>query len=208
MTGNASVPGNGRRKLVLLLILFAAPVLGSYALYFWAPKDWQPEGRTNQGHLLVPARAIEPLSLHDAAGQAVNKALFTDKWTLLVIGPSACNEVCNKALYDTRQVRTALGKNTLRVQRYFVATDRGQVDELKASFAQEHPDLGLLVAEGAEVYAIDRQFTVDDRSPLNTAYDIYLLDPNGNWLMYYTPQDPAKGLLKDLKKLLRLSNIG
>jgi cytochrome oxidase Cu insertion factor (SCO1/SenC/PrrC family) len=208
MTGNKSAPGSGRRKLLLLLLLFAAPVLGSYALYFWAPKDWQPEGRTNQGHLLTPAKTVETLSLHDVAGQSVDQGLFTGKWTLLLVGPSACEATCEQVLYDTRQVRTALGKNTLRVQRVFVATDRGRVDELQGRFKGEHPDLKLLVAEGAEVYAIDRQFTVDSRSPLNNAYDIYLLDPNGNWLMYYTPQDPAKDLLKDLKKLLRLSNIG
>lgn len=208
MTGNSPVAGNARRKLLLLLLLFVAPVLGAYLLYFWAPKDWQPEGRTNQGHLLTPARSVEALSLHDVAGQRVDHTVFLEKWTLLLVGPSACDETCQKALYDTRQVRTALGKNTLRVQRVFVATDRGRVDELSSRFGQEHPDLRLLVAEGAEVYAIDRQFSADGRGPLNQAYDIYLLDPHGNWLMYYTPQDPAKGLLKDLKKLLRLSNIG
>lgn len=208
MTGNKSVPGSGRRKLLLLLLLFAAPVLGAYALYFWAPKDWQPDGRTNEGQLLVPAKTMEALSLHDVAGQPVDQDLFSEKWTLLLVGPSACDAVCETALYDTRQVRTALGKNTLRVQRVFVATDRGRVDELQTRFTREHPDLKLLVAEGAEVYAINRQFSADGRNPLNNAYDIYLLDPNGNWLMYYTPTVPAKGMLKDLKKLLRLSNIG
>lgn len=208
MTDQTPANGGGRRMLVLLLVLFAAPVIGAYAMYFWAPADWKPTGRTNQGRLIDPPRTIESLALHDVAGQRVDQTLLAKKWTLLVIGPSACNETCSKVLYDTRQVRTALGKNTLRVQRIFVATDRGRVDELKASLVPEHPDLQLLVAEGAEVYEINRLFAADDRNPLKNAYDIYLLDPHGNWLMLYMPQDPAQGLLKDLKKLLRLSNIG
>lgn len=208
MTDASQTHGRGRSKLLLLIVLFAAPVVAAYALYFWVPESWQPTGRTNQGRLIDPPRTIESLSLHDVEGQRVNQMLLAKKWTLLVIGPSACNETCHKVLYDTRQVRTALGKNTPRVQRIFVATDRSRVDELKASLEPDHPDLQLRVAEGAEVYEINRQFAANGRNPLNNVYDIYLLDPHGNWLMSYTPQDPAKGLLKDLKKLLRLSNIG
>ena len=41
---------------------------------------------------------------------------------------------------------------------------------------------------------------------------LYLIDPNGNWLMVYKNQSDAgqlqRGLLADLKKLLRLSSIG
>lgn len=202
------IRGRGRRKLLLLVLLFSAPVIAAYSLYFWTPQDWQPESRTNQGHLISPARPLETLSLHALDGQRLDEALFRQKWTLLLVGPSACDEACVKVLYDTRQVRTALGKNTLRVQRVYVATDRGRVEDLQALFAREHPDLKLVVAEGAEVYGIDRQFSVDNRSPLNNANDIYLLDPLGNWLMYYTPEDPAMDLLKDLKKLLWLSSIG
>jgi hypothetical protein len=43
---------------------------------------------------------------------------------------------------------------------------------------------------------------------LRNAHQVYLLDPLGNWLMYYRAEDPPRGILKDLKKLLRLSHIG
>ena len=40
----------------------------------------------------------------------------------------------------------------------------------------------------------------------------YLVDPNGNWLLVYpsglATQDQFKGMQKDIKKLLRLSQIG
>jgi len=197
-----------RLRVALLLLLFAAPVLGAYGLYFWAPQDWQPVDRTNSGHLINPARPVESLSLHDIDGSRLDQSLFIDKWTLLLVGPARCDEACTQALHDTRQVRTALGRHAPRVRRVYVATDRAGIEQLQALLADAHPDLRLLVAEGAEVYAIDRQFAVDGRSPLGNPYDIYLLDPHANWLMCYTPDIPPSGLLKDLKKLLRLSNIG
>lgn len=202
------IPARGRGRLVLLVLLFAAPVLAAYALYFWAPEAWRPENRSHQGHLINPARPVESLSLHTVSGQRLDASLFREKWTLLLVGSSTCDEACIRALYDTRQVRTALGKNTPRVQRIYVATDRAGIEELQALAAREHPDLKLAVAEGAEIYGVDRQFSADGRSPLKNVHDIYLLDPHGNWFMSYTPQDPPRGLLKDLKKVLRLSNIG
>jgi cytochrome oxidase Cu insertion factor (SCO1/SenC/PrrC family) len=208
VTEDIQARASGRRKLLFLILLFSAPVLAAYTLYFWAPEAWQPQDRSNQGHLVAPARPLENLSLHALDGQRLDDAIFRQKWTLLLVGPSACDEACANALYNTRQVRTALGKNTLRVQRVYVATDRGRVEELRSLFAREHPDLKLVVAEGAEVYGIDRRLTAEGRSPLKNANDIYLLDPHGNWFMFYTPEDPPRGLLKDLKKVLRLSNIG
>jgi cytochrome oxidase Cu insertion factor (SCO1/SenC/PrrC family) len=198
----------GRRRFLLLVLLFAAPVVGAYAPYFWAPEDWRPHGRTNRGQLVNPARPVEALALHGVDGRSLAPVPIRDRWTLLLVGPSACDAACARLLYDTRQVRTALGKNIPRVRRLYVATDRMELEALQALQAREHPDLVLAVAEGAEVYALERQFSIDGRSPLRNAGDIYLLDPHGNWLMYYTPEDPPQDLLKDLKKLLRLSNIG
>jgi cytochrome oxidase Cu insertion factor (SCO1/SenC/PrrC family) len=207
MTEDTRTRRRGRYRLLLLLLLFAAPVIGAYALYFWAPEGWRPTGRTHHGRLISPARPVEALVLHDVDGARLDANLFRGKWTLLMIGPE-CATACVKQLYDTRQVRTALGKNTPRVQRVYVATRRSGLGTLQALAASQHPDLKLAVAEDAEAYAIDRQFAVDGRSPQKNANDLYLLDPHGNWLMYYTADDPPKGLLTDLKKLLRLSNIG
>jgi len=37
---------------------------------------------------------------------------------------------------------------------------------------------------------------------------IYIVDPHGNLMMSYPASGSARGLLKDLERLLRLSNIG
>jgi hypothetical protein len=40
------------------------------------------------------------------------------------------------------------------------------------------------------------------------ARSLFITDPLGNLVMRYDTQDEPKGLLEDLKKLLRLSHIG
>lgn len=204
---NTATSRLSRYKLIGLILLFSAPVLLAYGLYFWAPPKWQPQGRTHHGQLINPARPLPVLALHSVDGQRYESPA-EKRWTLLMIGSSRCNEACATALYNSRQVRTALGKNTSRTRRLYVATDRVGLEDLQALIKREHPDLALAVAEGAEVYQVDRFFTADGRHPLGTPNDIYLLDPHDNWLMYYTAEQPPQGLLKDLKKLLRLSNIG
>ncbi len=50
--------------------------------------------------------------------------------------------------------------------------------------------------------------TFPDTSQAATLGRIYLVDPLGNLMMKYEADAPQKGLLEDLKKLLKLSHIG
>lgn len=196
-----------RQKLIGIILLFATPVLAAYALYFWAPQDWRPHGRTHHGHLVDPARPLTGISLHTVDGKP-RAPLLEPRWTLVMVGSSRCEGRCLDMLIDTRQVRAALGKDTHRTQRLYVAIDRIGIEVLQSLVQSEHPDLALAVAEGAEVYQLDRFLSIDGRGPLRNANDVYVFDPLGNWLMYYRADDPPRGMLKDLKKLLRLSHIG
>jgi hypothetical protein len=40
------------------------------------------------------------------------------------------------------------------------------------------------------------------------AHRVYLIDPLGNAMMFYAPDVKSKGMLEDMKRLLRLSSIG
>src|SRR5688572_9478857 len=146
---SSSPTPTGRRKLIGIILLFAAPVLAAYALYFWAPQDWRPHGRTHFGQLVEPARPLGGVSLHTVDGKP-RVPLLEPHWTLLMVGSSRCKGRCLDMLRDTRQVRTALGKDTHRTRRLYVATDRIGIDEMQSLVQREHPDLLLAVAEGAE----------------------------------------------------------
>jgi hypothetical protein len=177
--------------LLLLAGLFAAPLAISFLMYY-GHSSLQPTGRVNHGDLLIPAVPLP------AAG---DPALLRHKWTLVFIGDGACDERCRKALYDMRQVRLALDRDMLRVQRVFVATGGGWDP---VYLRREHPDLILVRADAAAgpLIAAIRTAVPGDRGR------IFLVDPLSNLVMSYAPDAPAKGMLDDMKRLLKLSQIG
>jgi hypothetical protein len=111
-------------------------------------------------------------------------------------------------LYDTRQVRLALDRDMNRVQRVLIAGD-GCCD---AQFLHEqHPDLIAIRATPAAAPLLallpDRDQGGAAASPAQ-APRVYLIDPLGNLMMVYPAGARPKGMLEDLKRLLRLSSIG
>ena len=66
-------------------------------------------------------------------------------------------------------------------------------------------DLALLSAEQTGVIA--PLFRVDE-AEAGSAERVYLIDPLGYLMMYYAPEAEPKGMLKDLKKLLKYSRFG
>lgn len=198
-------PNSGRRKLLLLALVFLGPLAGAYALYYLS--DWRPSGTVNKGHLLNPALPLPKLALRTADGAPVAADALKRSWTLLYVGSSNCAEVCRKALYNARQVHTALGKEAHRVQGVYIATDAAALGPLQEFLQAEHQGLKLWTAELAARLELMVFFGGADMDP-EAPGNIYVIDPLGNWVMYYLANDPPKGMLKDLKKLLRVSRIG
>lgn len=185
----AGMSRRNRRTLILLALVTVAPVIASYATYYWFPREKQ----ANYGELLPVGPAPE------LAGVAPGGAPFRlsdlrGRWVLAVATPGACDRACVQALYATRQARTIQGREMERVARVLLVTDEGAP---AAAFASEHPDLVTArVAPGA----LAAWPAGDDR--------IYLVDPLGNLVLAY-PRDPdIKAMAKDLTRLLKASRIG
>lgn len=183
-------------KFLLLATMFAAPLAAAWVLFFVRP-DWQPEGHTNYGTLVSPARPFPDLPLADAEGATA--AFPTGKWALVYLGSAACDAGCAESLLLGRQVRTALNQNRERVLRVYLAPDAAALAVAKQALAEGHPDLLFLVGDAAALRAF---FELTDPQAL------YLLDPQANWLMRYAGSAEFKGMLKDIKKLLRFSQTG
>ena len=186
-----------RTKLLLIGAMFLAPLVAAITIFFYVP-EWSPQGRVNYGTLVSPARALPSLALVDAAG-APAPTTFSGKWSLVQLGGASCGESCQSRLLLTRQVRLALAKDRLRVQRVYLAPDPASLAAARALLASGNPDLVLVAETGRRAAAF---FAPAD------AEAVYLLDPLGNWLMVYAGTVEPKGLLKDLKKLLRYSQVG
>lgn len=182
-----------RSKFLLLIAVFVVPVVAAYLAYF----GWRPAGHTNYGDLLK----VTPLqqtagAAHD--GMPFDLGGLQGKWVMVHVGPSSCDADCVKQLYLMRQIRTAQGKEQSRIERLWVLTDGGKVD---SALLQAHP--GLHVWRSADT-AFAEQFPADDAR----AAHIYVVDPLGNLMLRFPARPDAKRMMKDLKLLLKASQIG
>lgn len=190
-----------RGQFYLLVALFFGPLIAAVLLYFAFP-DFQPHERTNYGELVNPAQPIpEPLALLDADAKPLDRETLRGRWTYLYLGADACDKACEDKLYQIRQIRTLLNEKQPRVQRVYLAPDAAALPALRAQLHETHPDL--------------RFYTEPDAAqPLRAFFKshdpqaVYLIDPLGNWLMVYPAAAESTGILKDIKKLLRISQIG
>ncbi|XOV86234.1 MAG: hypothetical protein ACFHX7_14850 [Pseudomonadota bacterium] len=187
-----------RRSRISLLVMASiaiVPLCAAYALFFFFPQ-FAPSGTTNQGTLIEPVFQVEALGLGGALA-------LPPKWTLLMTSESACEmeSNCAHGLYLARQINIALGKDAERLQRAFII---GNQPELRHRLESDYPEMLI------------RQMNTDRLLPaLETGTGLstvdghlFLVDPNGNVIMFYTPDQDGKAILKDLKHLLKLSNIG
>jgi hypothetical protein len=175
--------------LWLVLAVCAAPIVASYAAYYF----WQPRDHVNYGAL------IEPRKLPDAALTRLDARRFSlreleGQWVLLAAAPAACDGKCIEKLVYMRQVRLAQGKETERVERVWLLTDTGTPG---ATLLAQHPGLVVVRDSGAVASALPAP-----NSPLE---HVYVVDPLGNLMMRFPADPDPRRMLKDLSRLLRHS---
>jgi hypothetical protein len=72
-------------------------------------------------------------------------------------------------------------------------------------FKSSHPDLLVIRATPADDALL--ALLPAPQGAINS-HRIYVVDPLGNVMMFYAPDAKPKGMLEDMKRLLRLSSIG
>jgi hypothetical protein len=204
---SSTTPGDFRarnlRMLALLAGLFVLPLL--FAFYMYYGTDWRPVRRVNHGTLITPARPLPAVHLpqvnmSDSDAAAPEPQQLRTRWSMVYVGAGNCDEPCRQALYVMRQTRLSLNNDMSRVERVFLTTGNCCAREF---LAHEHPGLVVLDATGEQGTRLLREFPADGRP-----YSLFIVDPLGNLMMSYDARQNPKGLLEDLKKLLRLSHIG
>jgi cytochrome oxidase Cu insertion factor (SCO1/SenC/PrrC family) len=186
------------RTVGALAALFLVPLLASFWMYYGG--TWRPAGRTNHGELIEPLRPLPRAELRDASGNVASADLFHEKWTLVYLGAGQCEDACRASLYFMRQTRLSLNNEMTRVSRVFLATSQCCNNSF---LAREHAGLIAIDASGPEAVSLLNAFPQTER-----ARSLFIVDPLGNLVMRYDTREDPKGLLEDLKKLLKLSHIG
>ena len=169
-----------KAKLALLVAVCAAPVVLAWLAYAYR---WGAGASGNYGELIAPRPVSGPL------------APLRGKWVLVTFDAAACDAACEKKLFFVRQVRRAQGKESGRIERLWLLTDR----------AKPRPDV-LAAIEGSHVAAADADFAKS--FPGNALEHVYLVDPLGNLMMRFPPDPQPAKVIKDLERLLKYSRFG
>lgn len=187
-------------KLTLLALsaLFMIPIIIAY-LGWWM--GWFNDvGKTNHGRLLTPVITYEQAGLTKDGTLVPLKKLNQKWWIIYVSNEEQCHLSCQANAYLINQVKTAQAKETSRVDRMLIKDGRGFSSQAM-SYVKEH-------------FEVSTFFQKSDNSLLK-ANKIYLMDPHGNIMLEYDAVKDEKeavkkggGLIKDLKKLLKISQIG
>ena len=183
----------GKRPLVWILAVCLLSLVASYAAYIW----WRPTQQMNHGELLE-TRPLPATVLQELGGRRFPFDTLRGRWLLLTVQSAACDPRCRQKLYFMRQVRTAQNENMMRVERLWLLTGAG---DPAPEVLVEQP--GLIVAR-----LLDPAWLAALPVRREAGEHIYLVDPLGNLVLRYNDESDAKGMLKDLLRLLKVSRIG
>ena len=190
-----------RLQLLLVLSCFFAPLVVAITGYYGFEAPLAPVKQTNNAVLISPVSVLRDFSQPDIDGQRLDLDSLRRRWTIVHRLGGQCAQRCRTALYNTRQARLALGKDAHRVQRLILSPNATLLTELAAEQPDSKRALLLDNGLGQQLESIFRQHGM-------TADDAVLVDPLGN-VMLSIPQHLNPSLLiKDLKKLLKVSRIG
>lgn len=210
--------------ILILFFIFFAPFQLAKRFYLH-DTHFFPKASTQHGYLIQPPLNLNQLSLYNNNNPIYTSKDFKEKaqehsksnlprneasppqpriteplkgkWILLYAGPSTCSTTCKKTLYQLQQIHIATGKDQSRVLRVQLTFDTPSFkapgmlnlsvkEQEFAEFIKNLPIKMLALSRGA----------------------IYLVDPLGNVILSYTLDANPSGILKDLKHLLGVSQIG
>ena len=175
-----------KKEFWMLLAMFILPIAFG-TLFFYANPNYFSESTVNYGELVRPVIATEEGDIEIDGGASLQGI-----WTMVYVS-SRCDDVCEKAAADMKTIRTLMNADMRRIQRMIIIENNSTPtvnDEtlIKAKITSEK------LTKSLKKYAENA---------------IYLIDPIGNIMLYYEPQNiDIRLVIKDLKRLFKYSRIG
>jgi hypothetical protein len=182
-----------RASLWLIIALCAAPVIASYAAFYF----FVPTAQVNYGEL-VGTRPLPAAAMQLTDGSPFGIERLRGKWLLLMADGGACNADCTKKLFIIRQLRLAQGREKDRIERVWLIND-GAIPA--AATVEPFAGTWLVRAAGSDLLkALPAENGVERF--------IYLADPLGNLVLRYPLDADPSRVIKDITRLLKTSGIG
>jgi hypothetical protein len=102
-----------RIGLVLILLLFAAPIVTAYVLN---ALGWRPSGHRNYGTMIEPPQDLTQARFMLDDGKALAWKDEDWSWTLIALPGPGCAAKCLERIDELRRARLTLNQNAYRVR--------------------------------------------------------------------------------------------
>ncbi len=189
-----------RAKLLGLVFVFLAPFVGGWMAFYVF--DIRP-ANGNYGALIQPVRQVEWPPLAASGGEQLSEVLAR-KWAFLLFIEDSCEMQCRTNLFHMRQIKTLLGRDSGRLQNVLIS--RQALSAEMRHYLIDFPQ--FLIIENVSNSLIYKQFQLQQSDPLGSSAKTYLVDPAKNLMMHYPAENDQYRVLEDIKKLMKLSQIG
>jgi len=196
---------NQQNKNQRTIIILALMTLIPFAIAWLLTKDpsFSPK-LTNKGDLIVPVITTERVELQGIDAFSIKNIKELDgHWVMLNIIPTEkCNKVCIAAIHATKQLRLMLNKDLTRVRRAVIVMSDVHEKSFDSWWTK---DDRLLKVKASAALQIKLKEQLTETIPDGA---LILMDPLGNLMMKYPAGFDPYAVKSDLKKLLRISQIG
>ncbi len=187
----------GRLKMLLVLLVCAAPVLASYFTYYVIRPS---SGASAYSQLVRPTRSLPDLTATRLDGQAIPLRALKGQWLLVVVAGADCPAICERQLFLQRQLREMTGRERERIEKVWIVIDDAPIKPALRDASQASP--------GLQVLRLPRALAVTwlEPAPGQALEDhLYIVDPMGEWMMRSPADADPSRLKRDLDRLLRAS---
>ncbi len=198
----------GRQTIVLVFLTCALPIVLAFYLYFFN----KPEHTNNYGTILDPQVKVSSEIFKNINGDHFSMKQVADKWVLIQVIHSHCDQVCQNALYFQRQARASKGKEQGRIARVVFVTDDAPLETL---LLRQFPDVHFVRSsqDRLESWLPLKQGIVSKKgmADIGGLHDhVFVVDPLGHVMMRFPPNSTLdfNQFRKDISRLLWASNIG
>lgn len=196
---------NPKVVMLLLLVVFLGPMLFAWKMV--KSSENLQLNTVNHGDLVQPVVDIDTLTLLDPIDLTpMDTAQLKGHWSLLYHLPKICSEGCHQNIYLMRQIQASLNKDSDRMQRVLFFLPNQRNEALHKMLADSYPETKQMIL--SEASFTEHLKSLGDPVEQVEVGTFYIVDPLGNLMMTYPGDIQHKGILKDLKKLLKISKIG
>jgi hypothetical protein len=187
-----------------IIIIFALSIIPFCIAWYLSSNGSWMGGGTNNGQLIIPVVVTESREFVGFDKFSVNNMKeLAGHWVIINVIPKAdCNADCIEAMHKTRQLRLMMNKDLTRIRRLVLI-----MPEINAELAQQWWKDDVRLLRSKPTLSLLQKLKQIKKTGIPDGM-LFLMDPMGNLMMQYEPGFDPYNVKSDLRKLLKISQIG